>query len=63
MNEHVYDMLANIDIKTMKSSDLTSECWLIQMFGIKSCETCEVLNMDECGGKEIRKKLLNGVAE
>ena len=57
------DKLANVEIKTMKQSDLNSECWLIQMWGIKSCETCEALNTDECGGKEIRKKLLNGVAE
>ena len=46
------------NVRTMKQSDLTSGCWLIQMFGISSCETCEVLGTDEYGGKEIRRKKL-----
>jgi len=45
-------------IKIVKQSDLTSECFSIQVWGIGSCETCEALNTDECGGQEIRKKLL-----
>ena len=43
-------------IKTIKQSDLTSECWLIQMWGIEACDTCEFLNTKECGGREIREK-------
>ena len=45
-------------VKTMKQSDLTSECWLIQMWGTTVCETCEVLNTPECGGQELRRKML-----
>ena len=45
-------------IKTMKQSNLTSECFLIQMFGIEKCKDCESLNTDECGGQEIRKRIL-----
>jgi len=46
-------------VKTVNQSDLTSECWIIQMFGIDECKTCEYFNTDECGGQEIRKRILN----
>ena len=45
-------------IKTMKQSDLTSDCWFIQMWGITMCDKCEVVDTDECGGQAIRDKLL-----
>ena len=38
---------------------LTSECWMIQFMGIEACKTCEYLNTPECGGKNIRRTLLN----
>ena len=47
------------NIKTIKQSELTSECWMIQMFGIEKCVDCDVLNTDECGGQEIRKRILS----
>ena len=50
--------LNNLKVKTMKQSELTSECWLIQMWGINQCKTCEAFNTDECGGQKIREKLL-----
>lgn len=34
---------------------LSPECWLIQFQGPKACDTCEVLDTDECGGQLIRK--------
>jgi len=43
--------------KTFNQSELTSECWLIQMQGIKACKKCEFFNTEECGGQEILKKL------
>ena len=43
----------------IKQNELTSECFIIQMWGIESCDSCECLNTNECGGQEIRKKLLN----
>ena len=47
-----------MEVKVIKQSDLTSECWLIQRFGISSCKTCEVLNTPECGGKDTRERIL-----
>ena len=46
------------NVKYMKQSELTSECWSIQMWGIEKCDSCEFLNTDECGGQDIREKLL-----
>ena len=36
---------------------LTADCWLIQIKGLIACETCELKDTDECGGKEILKKI------
>jgi len=46
--------------KTIKQTDLTSECWSIQIWGITACQTCEFLDTDECGGKRIRKLINDG---
>ena len=45
--------------KIVKQSELTADCFLIQMFGLESCETCEVKDTDECGGGGTLKKLKN----
>ena len=45
-------------VKSIKQSELTSECWLIQIWGLSACKTCEVKDTEECGGKAIRKDLL-----
>jgi len=47
--------------KIMKQSELTStsDCWIIQMFGIERCETCEFLNTSDCGGEKIREDILS----
>ena len=39
---------------TVKQSHLSSECWLVQAWGLDHCITCEFLNTEDCGGKEIR---------
>jgi hypothetical protein len=44
-----------MEIKQIKQSNLTSECWSVQMWGLKECDTCEFKNTKECGGKKIRK--------
>ena len=44
--------------KRIPQSELTAECWLIQFRGLEECEECDFLNMEECGGKNIRKRLL-----
>ena len=48
-----------MEIKSIKQSDLSSECWLIQMFGLSSCKNCEAFDTDDCGGKEILKNGFN----
>ena len=48
-----------VKTRTIDQSKLTSECWGIQIAGIERCKTCEYLDTEECGGKEIRKRLLN----
>lgn len=48
-----------VEVKTVHQNNLTSECWLVQFRGLKACEDCEVLDTSECGGKQIRKTLLN----
>ena len=39
----------------INQASLTSECWSVQLFGLKHCKTCEFLNTKECGGENIRK--------
>lgn len=43
--------------KEVNQKSLTSDCWLIQLQGLKVCESCEVRNTEECGGGESLKKL------
>jgi len=45
--------------RTIKQSNLTAECWNIQVWGIVACTNCEFRCTSECGGQEIRKKLKN----
>jgi hypothetical protein len=47
--------------KEIDQSTLTSECWLIQFNGLDACKTCECLGKKDCGGKNIRKRLLKKV--
>jgi len=50
--------------KEVDQKTLTSDCWLIQIEGIKACDSCECMNHKtgkekrSCGGKNIRKSLL-----
>ena len=41
--------------KVIKQADLTTECWLIQIWGKEHCKSCEFRGTKECGGKRIRK--------
>jgi hypothetical protein len=53
------EKLKTVEVKSIKQSELSGECWLVQFNGLKACETCEYLNTSDCGGKNIRKTLLN----
>ena len=44
-----------MESKTIKQSELSSECWSIQMWGKEACETCNIKDTSECGGATIRK--------
>ena len=45
--------------RIINQKELTSECWAIQFRGLEACKDCEFKDSNECGGKEIRKKLMN----
>jgi hypothetical protein len=54
--------LVHSNVKIISQSELTSDCWMIQINGAKACTTCEYKNKPRlCGGMAIRKKL--GVPE
>ena len=46
-------------IATIPQSALTSECWPVQMQGLKACDTCVAADTDECGGPLVRKYGMN----
>jgi hypothetical protein len=41
--------------RQVKQSNMSSECWLVQIWGLSYCKTCEVRGTAECGGQNIRK--------
>jgi len=43
------------ETKTINQANLSSECWMVQFNGLTACESCEYLDTEDCGGKEIRK--------
>lgn len=47
--------LAASVVRRVKQKNLSSECWLVQIWGLDYCKTCEYRNSAECGGKNIRK--------
>jgi len=51
--------------KRIKQNDITSDCWMVQVWGIEYCSgngdpksSCEYLDTEECGGKRIRKLMI-----
>lgn len=56
-------MLETATTKTIKQSDLSSECFMVQMFGTGQCETCGDKDADECGGKNIRQTGKNSIGK
>ena len=46
---------------------LTSECWSVQVWGLPYCSgfgdyegMCEFVATEECGGRNVRKRILSG---
>jgi hypothetical protein len=44
-----------MEAKIVKQSQMTGECWSVQIWGLKYCETCEFKGKRNCGGKNIIK--------
>ena len=45
--------------RVVKQGELTSECWLVQIWGLTACETCKSRDTSQCGGPEIRESGTN----
>jgi len=41
--------------KVVRSADLSSECWSVQIHGRSYCNKCDLRGTEHCGGKEIRR--------
>jgi len=41
--------------KIIQQSKLTGECWMVQMQGLKACESCQYKGTEDCGGQNIRE--------
>ena len=40
-------------VLNVKQSQLTNECWSVQLFGLTACEKCVYRNTKQCGGRGI----------
>jgi hypothetical protein len=56
-----------VKTKRIYQKDLTSDCWLVQVWGLDYCsgygnpaDACEYLGKKDCGGQNIRKMMLAG---
>jgi hypothetical protein len=45
------------NMKEFNQSDLTSDCWNIQIWGLDTCNKCESKGKKSCGGGATLKKL------
>jgi len=41
-------------VVVVKQDNLSAECWIVQLFGLANCKTCEYRDTPECGGQQIR---------
>ena len=60
MGGKVWEVYRGVPVKQgwwriVNQADLSSECWNVQIWGLKQCKKCEFKNTRECGGKKIRK--------
>jgi len=40
--------------REFEQTDISSECFHVQMQGLKACDGCELRDTEDCGGVEIR---------
>ena len=43
-----------VTAKRIPQNQMTSECWIVQLSDVQTCDTCEFIDTDECGGQDIR---------
>ena len=46
--------------KIISQASLTSDCWMVQFWGLPACKRCEYEGTDDCGGKKILEKIKAG---
>jgi hypothetical protein len=42
-------------VRVIHSNNLTTECWIVQAWGLRYCKTCKFKETKNCGGKRIRE--------
>ena len=42
-------------VRVIHFQNLSNECWMVQGWGLKYCQTCELKETKNCGGKRIRE--------
>jgi len=46
-------------VRIIHQSNLTSECWMVQVWGPEYCNSCEYKDSKDCGGQKIRRTSMN----
>lgn len=46
--------------KVVRAKLMTSECWFVQVWGLRACRGCDEKGTKECGGERIRKLIRAG---
>ena len=42
-------------VRVIHFKNLSSECWHVQAWGLKYCQTCKLKEIKNCGGKRIKE--------
>ena len=50
-------------VRTVHQSNLSSECLMVQIWGLEFCKTCEYRDSKKCGGKKIRLTETNALGK
>jgi len=52
-----------MNVRIVHSSNLSSECWMVQVWGLSRCTTCPYDNTQECGGRNIQNTGINALGK
>jgi hypothetical protein len=42
-------------VRVIHFKNLSAECWHVQAWGLKYCQTCKLKEIKNCGGKRIKE--------